>query len=397
MGFINKLAPFAVKHGKASGVLPSLIIAQGILESARGTSDLAVNANNLFGIKKGSGWDGPVYTKQSPEHLPNGEIIYPVSEFRKYPSYEGAVIDLCHKYTHGTGWESFNRYAGVLNQSDYRKATQAVKDAGYATDVNYPAKLNDLIERYDLTKYDKEVESVKKPIIMLDAGHGGKDPGAVGHGIREKDIVLDLTLRTGRLLESMGADVRYTRVSDVFVSLENRASLANQCKADVFVSLHNNSFDANSNGFESYIYETINGGRTATIQNLIHEKVLEVFLSEGVRDRGQKKKDLAVLRLTKMPALLIEYGFISNAKEAALLKDSAFLDRLAKATAEGIGEVMGLSKLPKEEKYKMKAEDAEKIIAYLGASWNIAPDKASKDEFNRLANELRKASNQPTQ
>ncbi|RKD21490.1 hypothetical protein BEP19_14770 [Ammoniphilus oxalaticus] len=232
---------------------------------------------------------------------------------------------------------------------------------------------------------------------MLDAGHGGKDPGAVGHGIREKDIVLDLTLRTGRLLESMGADVRYTRVSDVFVSLENRASLANQCKADVFVSLHNNSFDANSNGFESYIYETINGGRTATIQNLIHEKVLEVFLSEGVRDRGQKKKDLAVLRLTKMPALLIEYGFISNAKEAALLKDSAFLDRLAKATAEGIGEVMGLSKLPKEEKYKMKAEDAEKIIAYLGASWNIAPDKASKDEFNRLANELRKASNQPTQ
>ncbi|RKD25136.1 hypothetical protein BEP19_04785 [Ammoniphilus oxalaticus] len=398
MDFINKLAPFAIKHGQASGVLPSLILAQSILESAWGKSDLAVNANNLFGIKKGSGWDGPVYTKSTAEQRPDGEVYYINADFRKYESYEGSVIDLCHKYTHGTGWESFNRYAAVLDQTDYRKAIQAVKDAGYATDVNYPVKLNDLIERYDLTKYDKESGSMKKPIIMLDAGHGGRDPGAIGHGIQEKDIVLDLTLRVGKLLSAMGADVRYTRTRDVFLLLSERAMAANQHKVDVFVSLHINSFhDPNSNGFESYIHDSINGGRTAAIQNVIHSKVSAVYASVGVRDRGQKKANLQVLRQTVMPAVLLEYGFISNANEAALLKDSAFIDRLVKATAEGIAEVMGLSKLSKEGKYKMNPEDANKIIAYLGASWNIAPDKASKDEFNRLANELRKASNQPTQ
>lgn len=348
--FIDMLAPFAVKHGIANGVLPSLIIAQGILESARGTSDLAVEANNLFGIKKGSGWTGPVYAKKSPEHLPNGEIIYPVSEFRKYPSYEGAVIDLIHKYTHGTGWEPFNRYAAVLSQTDYRKATQAVKDAGYATDVNYPAKLNDLIERYDLTKYDGGVDRVVE--IVLDGGHGGKDPGATGHGLQEKSVALDLTLRTGKLLADMGANVKYTRTTDVFVDLIERARIANQHNADVFVSLHLNSGSTNGvpgTGFESYIHNSIKGGRTAEIQDAIHHNVAAVFLAEGLRDRGKKKANLAVLRETKMPAVLLELGFINNATDAALLKDQSFLDRLARATANGIADALGLQQTTDEK------------------------------------------------
>lgn len=165
MNFIDILAPFAIRHGQASGVLPSLILAQGILESGSGTSDLAVHANNLFGIKAGSGWTGPVYTKRTAEQRSDGTTYYIDADFRKYPSYEGCVIDLCHKYVNGTGWEDHNRYAAVLNQTDYKKITGAVYAAGYATDVNYPAKLNKLIEQYDLTKFDKEADNVAYTII----------------------------------------------------------------------------------------------------------------------------------------------------------------------------------------------------------------------------------------
>jgi flagellum-specific peptidoglycan hydrolase FlgJ len=83
-----------VRNGIANGVLPSLIIAQGILESASGTSKLAVQANNLFGIKAGSEWFGPFYTKRTAEHHPDSTIYYIDAYFRMYQSYEGCVIDL---------------------------------------------------------------------------------------------------------------------------------------------------------------------------------------------------------------------------------------------------------------------------------------------------------------
>ena len=87
MSFIDKLAPFAIRHGLANGVLPSLIIAQGVLESASGTSELATKANNLFGIKAGSGWTGLTYTKRTSEQDKDGNVTYENAAFRKYPSY----------------------------------------------------------------------------------------------------------------------------------------------------------------------------------------------------------------------------------------------------------------------------------------------------------------------
>jgi len=182
------------------------------------------------------------------------------------------------------------------------------------------------------------------PEIILDAGHGGHDPGAVGNGLKEKDIVLDLALRTGKLLEAREATVKYTRNTDVFVELSDRARLSNMLKADLFVSFHVNSSANPASGFESFIYSGVNGGQTAAYQNVIHRKVAAVFAAEGVADRGQKKANLAVLRETNMPAMLIEYGFINSPKDVALLKNTAFLDRLAKATADGISDALGLNK-----------------------------------------------------
>lgn len=160
MSFVDQLAPFAFKHGLANGVLPSLIIAQGILESGSGTSELATKANNLFGIKAGAGWTGATYNKRTSEQDKDGNVYYINAAFRKYPSYEGCVIDLVNKYQYGLPGEKSNRYAAVLNQTDYKKATTAVKAAGYATDVKYPDKLNKLIVQHNLTKYDRKGDSM---------------------------------------------------------------------------------------------------------------------------------------------------------------------------------------------------------------------------------------------
>lgn len=183
----------------------------------------------------------------------------------------------------------------------------------------------------------------RNPIFVLDPGHGGADPGAVGNGLLEKDLVLDLALRVGKLLKVRGATVLYTRGIDVFISLSERAKMANNWKADFFCSLHTNSAsNLSASGFESFIYSEVNGGATAAFQNIIHRKIAAVFAAEGVPDRGQKKGNLAVLRETNMPAVLMEYGFISSAKDAGLLKVSAFLDRIALATADGIADCFGL-------------------------------------------------------
>ncbi|WP_060210477.1 glucosaminidase domain-containing protein [Sporosarcina koreensis] len=249
MSFIERLAPFAVKHGLANGVLPSLIIAQGILESASGTSVLAHNANNLFGIKVGSRWIGETYTKRTAEQDKDGNVHYINAAFRKYPSYEGCVIDLVQKYTHGTGWEPFNRYAAVLNQKDYRKATAALHAAGYATDIEYSAKLNERIEQYGLTKYDREVNGMIK--IFIDPGHGGTDPGATGNGLKEKDLTLAISKRIESLLKGYdGVQVRLSRTSDQTLSLKQRTDMANNWGANYLLSVHINA--GGGKGYEDF-------------------------------------------------------------------------------------------------------------------------------------------------
>ncbi|WP_019534200.1 N-acetylmuramoyl-L-alanine amidase [Paenibacillus ginsengihumi] len=175
--------------------------------------------------------------------------------------------------------------------------------------------------------------------IMIDAGHGGKDPGAIGNGLREKDLTLKLALRIGQLLAARGADVRYTRTDDTFVELSDRARAANTAKVDYFLSIHINA--GGGTGFESFTY-TGTSGATAALRNVIHRKVAAAFVASGLPDRGRKQANLAVLRETNMPAALLEYGFIDTAKDAALLKTEAFLEQIATATADGVAEAFGL-------------------------------------------------------
>ena len=174
--------------------------------------------------------------------------------------------------------------------------------------------------------------------ICIDPGHGGKDPGATGGGVQEKAVVLNVARKIGAFLEARGCTVMLTRETDVFVELSDRARMANAAKADLYVSIHCNSVrdNARATGMEVYHY-TRASEASKRAARVIYNKLLPVC---GLRGRGVKAKDLAVLRETAMPAVLIELGFISNPSDRAKLTNFAWQDDAAQAIADGIVEAL---------------------------------------------------------
>lgn len=171
--------------------------------------------------------------------------------------------------------------------------------------------------------------------VVLDAGHGGSNPGAVYKGRREKDDVLKLTLAIGEILRDNGIDVVYTRTDDRFDSPLQKANIANASGADLFVSLHRNSspMPDQYSGIETLVYE--NEGRSAELARNINQQVSDI----GWKDLGvNERKDLIVLRRTNMPAALVEAGFINT--DADNEKFDQDFNELANAIATGILETV---------------------------------------------------------
>ena len=142
--------------------------------------------------------------------------------------------------------------------------------------------------------------------VFIDAGHGGTDPGAVGNGLKEKDIVLSIATKLSSLLNGSGISIKYSRTNNTYLSLEERARLANAWGADLFLSIHANSATSSVRGTECYTHPTAN---TAT-------KTLSGNVSRAI---SSKFGNFAVLRLSNMPAILVETAFISNSSDANLL------------------------------------------------------------------------------
>lgn len=167
--------------------------------------------------------------------------------------------------------------------------------------------------------------------IALDAGHGGSDPGAVYKDRREKDDTLDLTLAVGDILKKNGIDVYYTRTTDEYETPFKKATDANNSGADLFVSIHRNSSE-NPNqysGVETLVYS--NTGLKAEVARNINNQLEDAgFKNLGVDER----KNLVVLKRTKMPAVLVEAGFINNDKDNYLFDEE--FDSIAQAIADGI-------------------------------------------------------------
>ena len=182
--------------------------------------------------------------------------------------------------------------------------------------------------------------------IMLDAGHGGaRDPGAVYEGRREKDDNLKLVLAIGEILSDRGIDVEYTRTTDVYETPYEKAMKANQAGVDFFVSIHRNSFptDNEVEGVESLIYD-LSGLKYKMAQNINEQLEGVGFVNLGVKARP----DLVVLKRTKMPAILVEAGFLNSDTDNRLFDDN--FEDIAQAIADGILDTLESNGLIKEEK-----------------------------------------------
>lgn len=168
-------------------------------------------------------------------------------------------------------------------------------------------------------------------VVMVDPGHGGKDPGAIGYrGVREKDVIMPIAEQVAQLLEQQGVQAIMTRNSDYFVDLQPRVTMAERAGADLFVSIHANAIGGRPDvqGIETYYYS--NGARLA---RTIHNSILQ---TTGARDRGVRQARFYVLRKSSMPSVLVETGFVTNAEEASRLADPAYQRQMAQAIARGI-------------------------------------------------------------
>lgn len=165
--------------------------------------------------------------------------------------------------------------------------------------------------------------------IVIDPGHGGKDPGAVAFGRNEKDIALNISKKINANLKTLGFKTVMTRTTDVYITLADRYTIANNNNASLFVSVHLNSASSSSaNGIET-LYKNSKAFASG-IQN-------ELISATGATNRGVKQRtDLAVLNGTKMPASLVEVGFISHSAESAKLDTNSYQDTLANSIAKGI-------------------------------------------------------------
>lgn len=220
-----------------------------------------------------------------------------------------------------------------------------------------------------------------KPIVVVDAGHGGHDPGAVGNGLREKDINLKAALELGKILGSYGVDVRYTRKTDVYLKLAERTEIANKHGATVFVSMHCNAVPKGrtASGLEYYIMappsdkdamqlavtenREIASGEDSKVATERSDKRTQLLLkilgdmqqndkinestqlceglhanakAEGLPMRKVGQAPFFVLRGAAMPAVLVEMGFITDAAEAKKLNTESYRDKLCRSIAVGI-------------------------------------------------------------
>jgi N-acetylmuramoyl-L-alanine amidase len=241
-----------------------------------------------------------------------------------------------------------------------------------APDVAYPARRTTASGDRSMTR----VLGLKVSRIVIDAGHGGRDTGTIGPtGLREKDLVLDVSLRLGALIEErMGSQVIYTRSDDTFIPLEQRTAIANDNHADLFLSVHANSSQVRvASGVETYYLSfttskdaldlaTRENAESSMTVNDLQDLLQKIALKDKVdesrefaervqtalcatstrtthnRDRGIRKAPFVVLIGATMPSVLAEIGFVSNAQDERLLKRPETRQKIAEALYKGLSQ-----------------------------------------------------------
>ncbi|MDG4715542.1 N-acetylmuramoyl-L-alanine amidase family protein [Winogradskyella marincola] len=270
-----------------------------------------------------------------------------------------------------------------------------------------------------------------KFVVVLDAGHGGHDSGNLGNGYKEKNIALNVTLEIGKELEkNNNIKVIYTRKTDVFIELHERANIANRADADLFVSIHCNAHSSQAAGTETFVLGEKNTGRNFEVAKRENEVIFlednyeqhyegfdpsspestiaigieqEVYVEQSIvlarkiednfinnakrKSRGLKQASLLVIRNTYMPSVLVEVGFLTNNKEGAYLNTKSGQSKMAKAIKDAIlsykaeiDQNVGSSILGTEKLDTETVETLENLpLVYEGITFKVQIAASSKD------------------
>jgi len=191
----------------------------------------------------------------------------------------------------------------------------------------------------------KRSDDKNNKLVVLDPGHGGRDTGANGARLQEKEVNLDIALQAGEILAQRGFEVAYTRDDDTYLTLSERCQIANELNAAVFVSVHCNSAENSSaTGTETYYYASLEDPerfmqkeQRYKLARLLQQNLVRQL---GLADRGVKQDRFTVIMDTNMPSALVETAFINNPSEEACLMDKSFRSKAARAIADAITEYM---------------------------------------------------------
>lgn len=287
----------------------------------------AVNKIATAGISNGTG---------TGSYSPNKDLIR--SEFAIFlaralepkfkVTFQNATIDKLYSSTDNlnvrTGPSTGYSIIGQIDTGD------EVQVYGYTGGWAY-GKSGTLTGYFSLSYLSKEMVKPSR-VMVIDAGHGGSDPGATANGLVEKEVNLDVSLRVERMLKAKGINVLMIRRTDVFYTLDYRAAYGIKNGADAFVSIHANAYTPGTSGSETFYSASVanDSKQLATfIQNRLY-KAMEH------NNRGVKEYDYRVLAANPLPAALVELGFLTNDSDAAKLATSTYRERAASAIAEGI-------------------------------------------------------------
>ena len=334
--FIKTVAEVAVADWLERKImLPSVVIAQAILESGWGKSELAVNANALFGIKK-NGWTGAVYVKVATEQKADGSY-YQIenTEWRAYSSWAESILDHNDYIATRKTASGALRYEAIIGNADHVSVCNLLSTCGYATSLTYPDKLLNIINTYKLTEYDKGAGDMLK--IAIDAGHGLNTLGKRclkkldAAETREWTLNDRIADKLQALLKSYNCEV--IRTDDTTgakdVSLANRVKVANEWGADVFISIHHNAgINGGSGGGIEVYYCSSKAERKTQAEALYNSLIAESGL-KGNRATPVKKYAYYVVKNTTMPAFLCELGYMDSSTDVPVILSEAHVNKSA--------------------------------------------------------------------
>lgn len=249
---------------------------------------------------------------------------YDNTQIRYSMTFPSSLADL------GSGLLQIND--GVMSSIEITNDTN-----NQTTSISFNAKSRFVYETISNPETNTTEISILKPyaekdrLVVIDAGHGGSDPGAQSTGLVEKNLNLKIALKVNDILKSKNIKTYMTRDDDTFIPLKSRSEIANNLNAALFLSVHNNAYNSSEFGTETLYYPGETGKSYAkTIQDTLVNAL-------GTFDRGIiQRPNLVVLNSTKMPAVIAEIAFLTNTDDRAKLNDEAFIEKAAQALADGV-------------------------------------------------------------